>query len=40
MPGMIDIVVFVTVEVLRSSYRPVYVPGMIDKVVVVTVEIL
>ena len=40
MLGKMDKVLSVTVEVLCSSYRPVYVPGKIDKVVFVTVEVL
>ena len=39
-PGKIDKVVFVTVQVLLSSYRPVYLPGKIEKAVFSYVEVL
>ena len=40
MPGKIDKVGFVTVEVLLSSYRPVYVQGTIEKTVLTYVAVL
>ena len=40
MPGKIDKVVSVTVEVLLSSHKPVYVPGKIEKAVFTSVEAL
>ena len=39
-PGKIDKVVFVTVQVLLSSYRPVYLPGKIEKAVFTSVQVL
>ena len=40
MPVTIEKAVFNSVEVLSSSYRPVYVPGTVEKAVLTSVAVL